>query len=349
MRAVPTVSALVLTGALAVAGCGGGDSATTTRAGASTTSGLPFPPTAFEPATSPPTSGTPAGTVVRVGGRAEGVAVDPQTRIAAIGVKGAAGGGDVLALVDTRTNRLVRRVPIPSAPRHVELAKPGGPFLVPDEDTDQLSEVDPRTGQIRSTRVGDQPHDATWSDGAAFTAEEFSATVTEVRNGRKVRTGVVDAQPGGIRAVGDKLAVISVRAYTVELLDRDTLASGGSQNVGYGPSHVVTDGSRLFIADTRGDGISVFATDPVLKFTARVPVEGSPYGMAIDPRRKRLWVTRTARDEVAEIDISGDEPRVVRSLPTIRQPNTVGVDEASGRLVIASASDGAVQLLDPGK
>jgi DNA-binding beta-propeller fold protein YncE len=81
----------------------------------------------------------------------------------------------------------------------------------------------------------------------------------------------VDVQPGGIVALpGGTVAVVSVRAYTVELLDRD-LRPLGSQNVGYGPSHVVADArGRLYVADTRGGGISVFDTQPRLRFAARV-------------------------------------------------------------------------------
>jgi DNA-binding beta-propeller fold protein YncE len=340
-RLVPTLAAGAL---LALAGCGGGGSedASTTAAPAT----LPFPPTAFEPGTGPREQGVPSGTAVRTGGRAEGIAVDPETHLALVGVKRP--GGDTLDLIDVRSGRLVRRISVPGAPRHVVLGEPGGPFLAPLEDANALAIVDPRTGRDELVRdVGDHPHDATWADGTAYVANEFDATVSVVRDGRVVRKGTVDAQPGGIRAVGDQLAVISVRAYTVELLDRDTLAQGGSQNVGYGPSHVVTDGSRLYVADTRGNGISVFDTRPQLRFAARVPVPDSPYGMAIDAQRKRLWVTRTAANAVAEIDLSGRTPRLVRSLPTIQQPNTVGVDPTSGRLAVASATAGAVQLLDP--
>lgn len=346
MRSRRSVPTLLAAGALlaGAAGCGGSGSSATTP---STTPTLPFPPTAFEPGTGPREQGVPSGTEVRTGGRAEGVAVDPETHLALVGVKGGP-GGDSLDLVDVRSGRLVRRVRVPGAPRHIVLAQPGGPFLAPLEDANALAMVDPRTGRDELVRdVGDHPHDATWADGTAYVANEFDATVSEVRDGRVVRKGTVDAQPGGIRAVGDQLAVISVRAYTVELLDRRTLAQGSSQNVGYGPSHVVTDGSRLYIADTRGNGISVFDTRPQLRFAARVPVPDSPYGMALDTRRKRLWVTRTAANRVAEIDLSGRTPRLVRSLPTIQQPNTVGVDTTSGRLVVASATGGALQLIDP--
>ncbi len=304
---------------------------------------LPFPPTAFEPGRAGAPAEDLAGRVVRVGGRPEGVAVDPETGLAAIGVK----GPDELVLVDVRTGRIARRVPLPSAPRHVQLAQPGGPFLVPAEATDELVEVFPRDGRTRATKVGDNPHDATWRDGTAWTADEFCSTVSEVRDGRTVDRTPVDVQPGGIVALdGGLLAVVSVRAYTVELLDRRGRPLG-SQNVGYGPSHVVADPrGRLYIADTRGGGISVFDTRPRLRFAARVALPGSPYGLAMDPERRRLWVTRTARNEVAEIDVAG-RPRVLRALPTVRQPNTVGVDPRTGTLVVASAAEGTVQLLTP--
>jgi DNA-binding beta-propeller fold protein YncE len=332
-----------------MAGCGdeegddAGPAAGRASALGSAAEGLPFPPRAFEPGRGGQPAGDPAGRVVRVGGRPEGVAVDPRTGLAAVGVK----APDGLVLLDVRTGRVVRRVPLSSAPRHVQLAEPGGPFLVPAEATDELVEVDPRDGSTRATKVGDNPHDATWRDGTAWTADEFSSTVSEVRDGRTVRREPVDVQPGGIVALpGGRIAVVSVRAYTVELLDR-RLRPLGSQNVGYGPSHLVADDrGRLFIADTRGGGISVFETEPRLKFVARIELPGSPYGLALDRERNRLWVTRTARNEVAEVDVSG-RPRVLRTLPTIQQPNTVGVDPASGTLVVASATTGTVQLLTP--
>jgi DNA-binding beta-propeller fold protein YncE len=346
------LAATVLAAALGAAGCGredpvGEDPGDGPGAGRGPAAGapaepLPFPPRAFEPGRGGRPPGRPEGRTVQVGGRPEGVAVDPGSGLAAVGVK----GPDGLVLLDVRTGRIVRRVPLSSGPRHVQLAAPGGPFLVPAEATDELVEVFP-DGRTQATKVGDNPHDATARDGTAWTADEFSSTVSEVRDGRTVRRVPVDVQPGGIVALEDgTVAVVSVRAYTVELLDRD-LRPLGSQNAGYGPSHVVADvRGRLYIADTRGGGISVFDTRPRLRFAARLELPGSPYGLALDRGRGRLWVTRTARNEVAEIDVSG-RPRVLRTLGTIQQPNTVGVDPETGTLVIASASTGTVQLLRP--
>ncbi|MEJ7717112.1 MAG: hypothetical protein WKF31_03790 [Thermoleophilaceae bacterium] len=55
-------------------------------------------------------------------------------------------------------------------------------------------------------------------------------------------------------------------------------------------------------------------------------MRGTPYGIAVDPAGDRLWVTQTRFNTVAEFALNGARPRLVRTLPTVRQPNTIGVD-----------------------
>ena len=198
------------------------------------------------------------------------------------------------------------------------------------------------------TQVGDFPHSAAFADGRAYTVDEFGSTVTAVEDGERVGQAVVDVQPGGIVAVGDQLAVISVRAYTVTLLDQRTLRSGSSQFAGSGPTHAVADAEdRSYVTDTRGDALSVFSTRPRLKFIARVPLPGgAPLGIAADPGRDRVWVTLTGTNELVEIEAS-ERPQRRRTFPTVRQPNSVAVDERTGRIAVASAAGDALQLIDP--
>jgi DNA-binding beta-propeller fold protein YncE len=99
------------------------------------------------------------------------------------------------------------------------------------------------------------------------------------------------------------------------------------------------------VADTRGGGISVFETRPRLRFIARVSLPGSPYGLAVDEDRDRLWVTLTARNLLAEVSLETD--KVLRTLPTVRQPNSVAADPRTGRVLVASRSDGTLQLISP--
>jgi DNA-binding beta-propeller fold protein YncE len=303
----------------------------------------PYPPRAAEPARAPRPSAEPAGRVVRVGGPAEGMVVDPASGTLAAALL----REPRLALVDAGSGAPGRRVDLPASPRHLELAGPGGPVLVPAEEADALVAVDPRTGATTTTEVGDHPHDAAFLDGRAYTVDEFGSTLTEVRGERTGRSVPVDVQPGGVVAVGDQLGVVSVRAYTFELFDPRTLRGGGSQSAGLGPTHVVADAEgNAYITDTRGDALIVFATRPRLKFLARVPLAGGPYGIALDEERDRLWVALSGRNELVELS-TGAKPRRVRSLPTVRQPNSVAVDPRNGRVFVASAADDALQLVDP--
>jgi hypothetical protein len=58
-------------------------------------------------------------------------------------------------------------------------------------------------------------------------------------------------------------------------------------------------------------------------------------------------VTLTATNEVVGPSTAGDELTEVARLPTVRQPSTVAVDDASGRVFIGSRATGELQLIDP--
>ena len=328
---------LALAGVLSIAatGCGG-------DAEQRTTAVPPYPPRAAEPGRAPVPEKEPAGRVVEVGDRPEGVVFDARSGLVAVGIS----EPPQLVLLD-REGAVRRRVPLTGAPRHLQLAAPGGPVLVPSEPADALVEVFLPDGRTRVTPVGDQPHDATAIGSRRFIADEFSSTLSVVENGRRVDGAIVDAQPGGVVAAGGQVAIVSVLAYTVELFDGRTLKRSGSRNAGLGPTHAVADGElRLYITDTRGDAVIVYETVPRLKWVGRINLPGSPYGIAVDERRARVWVTLTGRNEIVELTAE-DQPRRLRSLPTVRQPNTVAVDPATGRLFVSSRTDGTLQLVDP--
>jgi DNA-binding beta-propeller fold protein YncE len=90
----------------------------------------------------------------------------------------------------------------------------------------------------------------------------------------------------------------------------------------------------------------VFDTRPKLALTRRYYLAGSPYGMAADLERGRLWVTLTQTNEVAELSM-GSRPRLLRTFPAVRRPGSVAVDPASGRVYVTGAAQGVLQLLDP--
>lgn len=329
--------------ALALAACGAKDAPQTPQ-GAAPVPQLD-PPRAAEPVAGPPVKGTPPGMIVPVGASPQGVAIDPRSHIAAVAVD----DPPRLVLVDTRSGRKLRALRLPSRARHVALAAPGGPFLVPCEEADRLVEVDPRTGAARETAVGDNPHDVTAIGERRYTADEFGSTMTVVLGGRVRATVPVDAQPGGIAAADGKLFVNAVRAYTIEQYSGgDRPRGGGSQSSGLGPSHVVVGPrSRIAIGDTRGRALVVYDTVPRLRFRARVPLGGTAEGLAADPGRGTVWVTLSERAKAVPVDLRPAKPVVGKPVPTARNPLSVAVDTATGRLAVASKADGTLQLVDP--
>ena len=297
-------------------------------------------PPAAEPAHSPPLEREPAGRVVPVGHKPEGLAYDSVTGLLAVGLA----NPDRLALVDGRSGRVVRRVRLPESPRHLSLAKPGGPVIVPAERANAVVEVSLPDGVVHITRVGRFPHDAARAQGRLFVGDELGSTLSVVQRGRVIRTLPTPRQPGGVAATADRrhVGVVAVRARELEVFDTRALESVGTVDIGIGPTHLVGGGDRFFVVDTRGGSLLELRLDPLRKHR-RTYVGGAPYGVALDPARRRYWVTLTARNEVVELT----DRRLLRRFPTVRQPNSVAVDPQSGRVFVASRTDGTLQFFDP--
>jgi DNA-binding beta-propeller fold protein YncE len=319
-------AALLAIAVLTLSGCGGSGAA--------------------EPGTAPPIGTLPAGRVVQVGEQAEGVVADPLSHLVAVGVRNPAR----LVLVDGRTGVITARVPLPGHLRHLHLAAPGGPVLVPGEATGTLITVGLPSGAVTSrVPIGRYAHDATvTASGIIAVADELGKALVLVRDGQVVHRFTDVTQPGGLTAVGDLIALVDVEQHTLSSYDTTRPARRARVPAGDGPTHLVADRrGRLLVADTHGNRLLTFTTTPTLRRVASTRLPGTPYGLAYDPTRDRLWVTLTARNQVVGLDLTDPRPREITRLPTVRQPNTVAVHPDTGRIFVASRTDGTVQLIDP--
>jgi len=311
--------------------------------GCSATPAAVPPPGAAEPADSPALTAVPAGRVVPLDPDAEGMVFDPVTGLLAVAVR----DPDRLLLVD-REGAPVRAVPLPGHARHLQLAAPGGPVLVPAEDSDTLVQVALPGGETTATPVGSYPHDAARvAGGQVLVGDEKGGTLSVVDSGRVTATLTSQQQPGGIAVAGDTAGVVDVGASTLTTYDVPAAELLDVVDAGDGPTHLVTDSrGRFLVADTRGDALLTFSAAP-LEQVAALPLAGTPYGLAYDGTDEVLWVTLTATNEVVGLSTTGDGLTEVARFPTVRQPNTVAVDPGSGRVFVGSRATGELQLIDP--
>ncbi len=303
-------------------------------------------PPAAEPARSPQLARSPAGVVTPVGRDPEGIVADAVTGLVAVATREPAR----LVIVDGATGAVRHRVALPGAARHLALAGPGGPVLVPAEPVNRLLEVAPAAGAVRrSVRVGAFPHDVAALGAIVVVGDERGNTLTAVRSGRAVATRRVATQPGGLAALdgGRRVAVVSVRERRLELFDAPGLRRVGRAPAGVGPTHVAClDRGPCYVVDTAGGALLVFGVGSGLEPTRRVYLPGAPYGIALDRVRRRLYVTLTARNELVELPAHG-RPHVLRRWPTVRQPDSVAVDERTGTVFVTGRADGVLERVTP--
>lgn len=315
-------------------------------------------PPAAEPPRAPAQTTTAEGIVTKVGKRPEGIVADPRTGLVAVALRRPAR----LVLVDGDSGKVVRRLALPGAPRHLALAGPGGPVLVPAEDADRLDQIslggpvtsgdDGRTRRARviaAAKVGRQPHDATGlPDGRVAVGAELGNELEIVDGDRVVARTKVALQPGGLATLdhGRTIAVVSVRERVLELYDARTLKRLASEPAGVGPTHIVCrDEVLCYVADTTGKSVLIFEwRDGELQLTRRQPLPSQPYGIALDAERKRLWVTLPALNQVMELSAYFGS-RQIQAYPAVQQPQTVAVDERTGHVFVTGATNGELQRL----
>lgn len=254
----------------------------------------------------------------------------------------------VLVAVPLQQGRPARLLPIPGAARHLQLS--GDLVLVPGEDTDTLSVVDPSSGSVvSSTPVGDHPHDAVDVDGTFVVTEEDHHSLGFVRDGKKI--GEVDGldTAGGIAAFGGRAAAVEVRGRVLTVVDVARRKVVAKVPVGKGPTHVVAlDHGLVAVTDTSGDQVFVVRITGAPKVVSRLPLSARPYGMTFDAARDVLWVATGADNLLHALCLVDQQLSAGKTWRTVQQPNSLAVVPDSGAVVVVGAtSPGRLQVITP--
>jgi hypothetical protein len=147
---------------------------------------------------------------------------------------------------------------------------------------------------------------------------------------------------------------IVTQGNTAVVLDRGqtsvtTIDASGSHpqqalRAGEGATTMAADPvGRVLVADTRGDELLVFGTDPLM-MRQRYPVRQAPYGLV--GSAGLAWVSETAANLVVGYDLATGIPVERVRYPTVRQPNSLAFDDATSTLYVVSATGDGVQVIE---
>jgi hypothetical protein len=297
-------------------------------------------PQAARPAVSPAVTVKPAGQVLP-GSAVSAVAVSGSTLVVAVPEPPSLQLYDLDALAQPPVNMPLygKAERLTVAPGRVEIAEPGQGVV------QQLTLPDRK---LTETKTGGQP-----ASSIAYGADRLVAM------GAAKDIQVLPAS-GPARTIGGQLYsaddVIDAGSGVV-VLDRLRTAvfsvdvAGGKVNEGLragdGAANAVADSyGRVLVTDARAGALIAFSASPLI-MRQRYPVPGGAYGIAYDAQRSLAWVTLTERNEVVGFDVRGGEPVEKYRFPTVRQPDSVGVDDRSGRVIIGSAAGEGTQVIQP--
>jgi DNA-binding beta-propeller fold protein YncE len=297
---------------------------------------------AATPATSPPPAAAPAGDIVALPGDATATIADPATHILAVAISKPA---ELLLFSLTDPHATPKAVPLPGTVSHLSLA--GGAVLAPVAAANQVVQVAIPAGTTTVVAVPGGPTSATSYQGQLLVTVPARHAIDVLTDGRVTRTISGAVNPDQILTAGGKVMMLDrIRSA---LFDVDTAGGsvGAGQRAGEGATNAAVDGyGRVLVTDTRTGELLAFAPGPVL-MRQRSPVPGVPFGIAVDSRRNLAWVTATGLNQVIGYQLAGGQPVEKYRLPTVRQPNSVAVDPDSGRVFVASADGGGMQVMQP--
>lgn len=151
------------------------------------------------------------------------------------------------------------------------------------------------------------------------------------------------ARVDGLAAQGNTVVVLDRGQTSVTEVNAAGTDVAQALRAGEGATTLAADpAGRVLVADTRGDGLLVFGTTPLM-LRQQAPVRGAPYGLV--GSSKLAWVSQTATNSVVGYDLSTGIPLEKVRYRTVQQPDVLAFDERTGTLFVVSGSGAGVQVI----
>lgn len=196
-------------------------------------------------------------------------------------------------VLDTKTGKIVSRVPVGKEPEGVRVSPDGKWTLVTNESDNSVSIIDTKTlKEVKHVVVGKRPRDVAFTpDGkTAYVSGEFDSSIYRIRvpEGdpveRILQLGTND-RPMSVKldAKKHRLYASTGRGGKIVVLDVSGAPKQiGEVKVGTRPwgFALTTDGKFLYTANGPSNDVSVVDT-ATLKVIKTIPVGSSPWGVAV--------------------------------------------------------------------
>jgi DNA-binding beta-propeller fold protein YncE len=304
------------------------------------------PPPTIVPAVaavSPAVAGQPQGSVRPLAGIGEAAAFDPATSSLVVLELDPAGGSAVTTFPPSGPSRTV---PLPGPATAivadgdgaVYLSAKGGYFKVDVKGAGKVTRFDVDgqrdTDFTAITRRADGKVVLGSADGAVYTLDSATAVGARLQ---------IFARVDALAVQGNTVAVLDRGQTSVTTVDVSGTKQEHALRAGEGATTMVTDpAGRILVADTRGQSLLVFGTNPLM-LRQQSPVRGAPYGLA--GSRGLAWVSETATNSVVGYDLATGIPVEKVRYRTVQQPNSLIFDDTTGTLYVVSGSGAGVQVI----
>lgn len=291
------------------------------------------------PALAPAASAAPTGEV-SASAPISALLSEPETGVLAVLTE----GGKSLRLIDRRvTPATERTVALPAVAAGLAIGTPGE-VLIPAAG--RVLRVEVGTGNLTEIPLdGDAHAVALRPDGTLAVGVADGRVLILNADGAVATTVKGLASADAVVASGEKVVVLDRRQTLITELDLGEGIPGLSLRAGDGATNMIGDHfGRQLVTDTAGHELLVYTADPLV-LHQRFPVGSSPYAIAYDERSETVWVTLTGTNEVVGYDLSTGIPEEVGRYPTVRQPDSVSIDNRTGDMFVGSATGDGLQRI----
>lgn len=181
------------------------------------------------------------------------------------------------------------------------------------------------------------------ADGRVALGSADGGVYTIADDGGVAATLKIFARVDSLAAQGDTVFALDRSQTSVTTVEPSGDDAGPALRAGDGATTMTVDAAgRVLVADTRGNQLLVFGSDPLI-LRQRYPVGGGPYGLA--GSRTLTWVSETAANTVVGYDLGTGIPVEKVRYRTVRQPNSLAYDDDTGTLYVASGTGDGVQVI----